>query len=210
MALTRLSESHLAAATTNSTISAQRLPRQAGDRVFPVAMCSPRKRPSERPRSPFRVPNETIAVLCLDISLEPHLARGSIKSKSLRGDRVIFRLLAIAMWLTASLSAHAEGVWAHALADAVPSSQSSPVRSPPTAIPIPTAPVPAWRLPASLFAPLTQAPRHRETIRCRIRPSCRLRSPSCRLYSHPAEPVRGTTNHRCRPCIRATWRVPAF
>jgi len=34
---------------------------------------------------------------------------------------VIFRLLAIAIWLTASFSAHAEGVWAHALAEVSPS-----------------------------------------------------------------------------------------
>jgi hypothetical protein len=33
---------------------------------------------------------------------------------------VIFRLLAMFMWLTASFSAQAEGVWAHALADVSP------------------------------------------------------------------------------------------
>jgi hypothetical protein len=33
---------------------------------------------------------------------------------------VIFRLLAMFMWATASLSAQAEGVWAHALADVLP------------------------------------------------------------------------------------------
>lgn len=38
---------------------------------------------------------------------------------------MIFRLLAIAMWLAASLGAHAESSWAHALADAVPTSQSA-------------------------------------------------------------------------------------
>lgn len=34
---------------------------------------------------------------------------------------MIFRLLAMFMWVTASLSAQAEGAWAHALADVSPS-----------------------------------------------------------------------------------------
>jgi hypothetical protein len=41
-----------------------------------------------------------------------------------RKNRVILRLLAIAMWLTASLSAHAEGAFAHAPAEAEPAASA--------------------------------------------------------------------------------------